>query len=88
MESVAAGQKLNGITGRMEGFQADCTVRGGRIERASMGRKSEGLHTDSALVTVCMVLRTADPTDPTFNAVELPLVLVVQEDTDRTPVFP
>jgi len=86
MESMAAGQKLNGITGCMEGFQADSTVRGGRIERASMGRKSEGLHADPALVTVCMVLRTADPTDPAFNAVELSLVLIIQEDTDRTPV--
>ncbi len=88
MESVAAGQELNGITGGMEGFQAHCTVRGGRIERAAMGRKSEGLHADSALITVRMILSTADSTDPAGSAMELPLVLIVQQDTDRTPVGP
>ena len=87
MESVAAGQELNGITGRMEGFQADCTVRGGRIERTAMCRKSEGLHTDPALITVRMVLGATDSADPTGSAMELSLVLVVQQDTDRTPVF-
>jgi len=88
VESVTAGQELNGITGGMKGFQADSTVRGGRIERAAMGRKSESLYADSALVTVRMVLGTADPTDSTGSAVELPLVLIVQQNTDRTPVFP
>ena len=77
VESVAAGQELNGIAGRMEGFQADSTVRGGRIERASMRRKRKGLYTDPALVTVRMVLCATHAADPALIAVELPLVLVV-----------
>ena len=72
----------------MEGFQTDSTVREGRIESTAMCRKGCRFHADSALVTVRMVRRAADPTDPAGFAVELPLVLVIQQDTDRTPVGP
>jgi hypothetical protein len=86
VESVAAGQELNGVAGRMEGFQADSTVCGSRIECTSVTRKPRGLYADPAFVTVCMVGRATDSTDPAFITVELPLVLVVQQNTDRTPI--
>jgi hypothetical protein len=44
------------------------------------------MYTDPTLVTVNMIVRTTDPTDAAVLAVILSLVLVIQENTQGTPI--
>ena len=70
----------------MQGLQADRTVVPRRIGQARMTLKSRRFDADAALVTVDMRRRAADTADAALIAVVLPLVLVIQQDTDGTPV--
>jgi len=70
----------------MQGLQADRAVVPCCIRQTTVALKGSGLYADTALVAVDMCRCSADAADPAFVAVELPLVLVVQQDTDRTPV--
>ena len=53
-----------------------------------MTLKSRRFDADAALVAVRMLVGSADAADAALVTVVLPLVLVVQEHTDGTPVIP
>ena len=86
VESVATREKLYGISGLMEGFQADRAIHATRIVQANMSIYGIDVDTDATLVAVNMIVRPSDPTDPAFFAVVLALVLIVQENTQGTPI--
>jgi hypothetical protein len=86
VESVAAGQELDGVSTGVEGVQANRTVVAGGVQSAPVRLKGRCFHANSALVAVYMGLGPADPTNPALVAVELPLVFVIEKDTDRAPV--
>ena len=86
VESVATREELYGISGLMEGFQADRAIHATRIIQADMGIYGINMYTDPTLVAVNMIVRTTDPTDPALLAVVLALVLIVQENTQGTPI--
>jgi len=44
-------------------------------------------HADVALITVSMLISAADAADAALVAMVLPLVLVVQKNTNRTPII-
>jgi hypothetical protein len=86
VESVAAGEELDRIPGFMEGFETHRTINTARIVQTDMGINRIYMDTDSTLVTMNMILRTTHPTDSALIAVVLALVLVVQENTQGTPI--
>ena len=86
VESVAARQELDGVSTGVEGVQANCTVVAGGVQSTPVRLKGRRFHANSALVAVRMVLGPADPTNSALIAVELPLLFVIEEDTDRAPV--
>jgi hypothetical protein len=86
VESVAAREKLNRIPGFRERFQADRAINAPSIVQADMGIYSIDIDTDTTLITVNVIVRTTDPTDSAFLAVVLALVLIIQENTERTPI--
>jgi hypothetical protein len=86
VESVAARQELDGVSTGVEGVQANRTVVAGGIQSAPVRLKGRRLHANPALVAVRVVLGPADPTNAALVAVELPLLFVIQKDTDRAPV--
>ena len=70
----------------MQGLQADRTVVPCCIGQARMTLECCRFHADAALVTVDMRRKSADTADAALVAVELSLVLVVQQNADGTPV--
>ena len=93
VESVAAGQELDGVSTGVEGIQANRTVVAGGVQSAPVRLKGRRFHANSALVAVRVILGPADPTNPALVAVELPLTIaigkrnfVIQKNTDRAPV--
>ena len=93
VESVAAGQELDGVSTGVEGVQANRTVVAGGIQSAPVRLKGRRFHANPALVAVRVILGSADPTNAALVAVELPLTIaigkrnfVIQKDTDRAPV--
>ena len=86
VKSVATGKELDRISRFMEGFETDRTINPARIVQTDMGINRIYMNTDPTLVTMNMILRTTHPTDPTLIAMILALVLIVQENTQGTPI--
>jgi len=51
-----------------------------------MGINTVHMYTDPILITVNMIIRTPDPTDSALLTVILALVLIIQENTQGTPI--
>ena len=83
---MATREELYGISGLMEGFQADRAIHATRIIQADMSIYGIDVDTDATLVAVNMIIRPTDPTDPAFLAVVLALVLIIQENAEGTPI--
>ena len=77
VESMAARKELDGISGFMEGFQADRTIYAARVVQADMGVYTVYINADITLVAVNMIVRTTHSTDAALVAVILALVLII-----------
>jgi hypothetical protein len=86
VESMAARKELNRISGLMEGFQTDRTVYATRIIQTDMGIYTIYINADITLIAVNMIVRTTHSTDSALVTVILPLILVVQENAQGTPI--
>jgi hypothetical protein len=93
VESVAARQELDGVSGGVEGVQANRTIVAGGVQSAPVCLEGRRFHANPTLVAVRVVLSAADPTNPALVAVELSLTIaigkrnfVIQKNTDRAPV--
>ena len=86
VKTVAALEKLRGLPRRVERLEADRAVVEGRIGGARVRVENRGLHTRPALVAVRVGFLAAHAANPALVAVILPLVHVVEQDTDRAPI--
>jgi hypothetical protein len=86
VKSMAARKELDRISGFMEGFQADRTISATRVVQTDMGIYTIYIDTDVALVTMNMILNPSYSTDAALITVILALVLIIQENTQGTPI--
>jgi hypothetical protein len=81
-------QKLERFTGCMERFKTDRAVTCSGIGYATVAfvLQRSLLNTDTATITMPVILYTSYATNTAGITMILALILIIQKDTDRTPI--